>query len=474
MSPERIHPSGPEACSDQRSTLPRTALMLSALIALAAPRMTAAQEPATEPAAEAAGTDATEPAGEPAAEPATEAAPAEDADADDSSSEVAETPTATSEGTLSSDETTHEPEFLEPPDSPLSEEPPAETPAEESSVWDDFSINAFADAHYMADWLLPDDPTANALGHRAFASSHGFGFAFAGLDVRYATEHFGATLDLRFGQGAYRLIGSDSPVLGNVKQAYASWMPAPGLQFDIGQFDTLYGGEVADSWRNLNYTRGALYYLMQPFYHVGLRGSYQVTEDLGLTAMVVNGTNNPVDNDISPHVGLQAALGLPGGLSMALGYYAGAGSSGFGDASDPTTSDDWEHFVDLVVGGEWGPVSLVFNGDVYASGPDSGVNGRSIYWGSSLALGFKVVDELRLAVRGEILHDPDQYIGDGWDTLSTGTLTFDVRPIDNVIIRLDNRVEHANTAVFTQGSDAMPGNQTWFSSVLGVVVTSDP
>ncbi len=79
----------------------------------------------------------------------------------------------------------------------------------------------------------------------------------------------------------------------------------------------------------------------------------------------------------------------------------------------------------------------------------------------------------RVAVRGELLHDPDQYIGDGWDTLSTGTLTLDVRPIDNVIIRLDNRVEHANTAVFTSGGD-LASEKTWFSSVLGVVVTSDP
>ena len=48
-------------------------------------------------------------------------------------------------------------------------------------------------------------------------------------------------------------------------------------------------------------------------------------------------------------------------------------------------ADDWEHSVDLVVGGEWGPVSNGFNGDVYASGPDTGLNGRSIYGGSSLA-----------------------------------------------------------------------------------------
>ena len=54
MSPERKQSSGPEA-RDEHSALPRTALLLSALIALAAPRMTAAQEPATEPARAATG-----------------------------------------------------------------------------------------------------------------------------------------------------------------------------------------------------------------------------------------------------------------------------------------------------------------------------------------------------------------------------------------------------------------------------------
>ena len=465
MSPQPFHPSGPELRNERRGPPPHTALLVGALLALSTPRTSAAQEPATEPLV---GADLSERAGEPAAA-------AELGAAETMSSEVAETPTAASGGTPSPEpEDAALPDLAEPPAIPLAEGPPAEMPADERSFWDDFKVHAFADAHYLADWLLPDVPTANALKHRAFTPSQGFGFAFAGLDVRYATEHFGATLDLRFGQGAARLIGSDSPALGNVKQAFASWMPIEGLQLDIGQFDTLYGAEVADSWRNLNYTRGALYYLMQPFYHVGLRGSYQLSERLGLTAMVVNGTNNPVDNDISPHVGLRLALGLPGGIRMAIGYYAGAGSSGFGDASDPTTSDDWEHLGDLVIGGEWGPVSLVFNGDVYASGPDSGLNGRSMYWGSSLTLGFEIVDELRVALRGELLYDPDQYIGDGWDTLSTGTLTFDVRPIANLIIRLDNRIEHANTEVFTEGGDPMPGNTTWFASVLGVVVTSDP
>ena len=47
---------------------------------------------------------------------------------------------------------------------------------------------------------------------------------------------------------------------------------------------------MAESWQNMNYTRGALYFAMQPFWHTGLRGSYQVSDSLGLTALVVNGT----------------------------------------------------------------------------------------------------------------------------------------------------------------------------------------
>lgn len=354
-------------------------------------------------------------------------------------------------------------------------EPAAPAAPESRRTLDDVSVNAFGDAFYLVDWNRPDRPSAPSdVAHRAFDHAAGFGLAFAGLDVRYAREHFGVTLDLRFGEGAARLIGNDTPVLGNVKQAFVSYMPTSSVSIDFGQFDTLYGAEVADSWRNLNYTRGALYYLMQPFYHTGLRASWQATRGLRLTGMVVNGTNNPIDGNVSPHVGLQASVQPSSGFGVSLGYYAGAGSSGFGDASEPTSNDDWEHFVDVVLTAGNERVSFVGNLDVYASGPDSGVNeGRSMYWGGSAALGVVALEELRFGLRGEILQDPDGFIGDGWEWLATGTFTIDVRPVPNVILRLDNRIEAADLAVFA-GADGPATRKTWFATTLGVVVTSDP
>lgn len=141
------------------------------------------------------------------------------------------------------------------------------------------SSSFFVDTFYMADWNNPSIPDATSeLPHRAFDFTNGFALAFAGADLNYQVKEVGLTLDLRFGEGANRLIGNqESPVFSILKQAYVTWTPSSKVTFDAGQFDTIYGAEVADSWENTNYTRGALYYLMQPFYHTGFRSNLTIS-----------------------------------------------------------------------------------------------------------------------------------------------------------------------------------------------------
>ncbi len=367
-----------------------------------------------------------------------------------------------------------------PPPSPVAVTPPPPPPAveeeeEEPTVWDSLSANVFADAFYMADWNRPSDPTAaSSVPHRAFDSSHGFQLAFAGLDVAYEGEQVGATINLRFGDGARRLIGNDEPVFSVLKQGYLTWSPTEQLSFDLGQFDTIYGAEVADSWQNLNYTRGALYYLMQPFYHTGLRAGYQVNDTVSLTGLIVNGTNNPIDNNQSPHVGLQVGLTPSDDLGFWLGYYGGAGSSGFG--GNPERSDDeWEHFFDAVLNVTAGDLTFVGNADFYLSGPDTG-EGPSFYWGASAALGYALTEMFGVAGRVEFLHDPTErapgtpFISGAYDWLATGTVTLDFKPIENLIIRLDNRIEFAEADVF---ADKDGVTDIWFATTLGAVVKAN-
>ncbi len=342
-------------------------------------------------------------------------------------------------------------------------------PQNASSPLDNITTSLAVDSFYLVDWNAPSDPAATSgLPHRAFDFTNGFGLAFAALDAAYEGDDVGITINLRFGEGANRLIGNpENPAFAVLKQAYATWKPCDDLTLDVGQFDTIYGAEVADSWQNLNYTRGALYFLMQPFYHTGLRAAYQLSDSAALTFLVVNGTNNQIDNNQSPHVGAQLGLAPSDNTNLAVGYYGGAGSSGFdaaGNASDTGNDADWEHFFDLVFTTNSGIFSLVGNADLYFS------SDSDMYWGVSLAGSAQVTPTLALALRGEHLSDPDLFISGAYKHLTTGTFTIDHKPSDNLIIRLDNRIELAESAVFptTNGT-----SETWFSTTLGLVVTTN-
>ena len=87
---------------------------------------------------------------------------------------------------------------------------------------------------------------------------------------------FGVTVDLRWGTGAPLL----TPLVP-VKQGYVSWLPSDKVSIDFGFFDTIFGGEVADEWQNANYTRGALYFLRQPFNHMGIRSAFAFSDTFG-------------------------------------------------------------------------------------------------------------------------------------------------------------------------------------------------
>ena len=56
----------------------------------------------------------------------------------------------------------------------------------------------------------------------------------------------------------------------------------------------------------MNYSRGALYYAMQPFWHTGVRANFRLHDAFALNAMVVNGVNNAFENNKSPSLGVRA------------------------------------------------------------------------------------------------------------------------------------------------------------------------
>jgi len=382
---------------------------------------------------------------------------------------------------------------------PAAAEPAPEAPAEEPAAEEEeetgpFSYLIFGDAYATVNTAVPGSPSAPWRAYEAsavvtapppgaaapalagFGAENGFGLAFAGLDLAYSAEKFGVTTSLRFGPGVTKFYAADMGGfgVGGITQAFATWKPSDKLTLDFGQFGTPFGAEVAESWINLNYTRGGLYYSMQPFWHTGLRAALALSDSVTLKGMLVDDVNSvsllsTANGDIQ--AGLQLAVAA-GDLGLYIGTLQTLG----------TQNVLFDRFFDLVVTYMPGDFSLILNADFNAQDTATELFGGNKYLGVSLAAGYAFSPVFGLAGRVEVLdYSLDDAtagaatgIGSG-DEVITATVTFDVKPVkdlDNVVLRWDNRLEAAldTTPLFDGGGGA---TDLWFASTVGLVVKAD-
>jgi len=410
---------------------------------------------------------------------------------------------------------------------------PAEPAASEANAavqttkwYDSFGVRVFADSYFSLNYNTPKPQSSGNGVIRAFDTSNGFAVAWAGLDISHAAEPIGGTISLRFGPSAQRYNSScvskcDADYgLANVKQAFASFRPggkASPITLDFGKFDTIYGAEVAESQDNINYTRGVLYWLGQPAFHTGLRANLAISNNLSARALVVNGWNNTIDNNTGKTFGAQltahaprndthewisASLGYLGGPerddtvsvqcpsgsvfdpSSATGCSPGTSGSTSGTVDRPgNNSSGWRHFIDLLITSDpTDSLHLVLNAD-YATekqrDSDFATTFTAHSWlGAMLGARYLVCEKFAVAGRGEIYHDADGVTTGSVNgipivgaTIYTGTVTLDLLPSKNLLVRLDNRLDSSNKQIFPKGVRELSGTQ--FTTTLGVVVTTN-
>jgi len=393
--------------------------------------------------------------------------------------------------------------------------------------WEAIEFRAFVDAYLNVNYNFPKPQGGtNGVTH-AYDPNNGFSLSWVGFDATYPAEPVGGTISLRLGPSANRIASScfegtcDSDVgLTNVKQAYASLRPGgagSAVSLDFGKFDTPYGIEVAESQDNINYTRGVVYWYMQPLFHTGLRVTWDISEELALTGLLVNGYNNTVDNNMGKDLGLKLALTLPradhGGplLSASLGYLGGPerqdflvkecpadahfdpdvdgacapGAPGNGESQSgvvdrPSTNfDGLRHLVDVT--GSFTPgdaLTVQVNGDLGVERVRDTVDDERfvehVFWGAMLGARYAFLEKFAVAARAEYLNDKDGFATGfpGNDVeLVTGTLTLEVRPADFLIVRLDGRLDYSSREIFQKGVRETTGVMP--TTTLGVVATTD-
>ncbi len=144
-----------------------------------------------------------------------------------------------------------------------------------------------------------------------------------------AGRHFGARLDLMYGQATETVQGSAAnegrpQAYRPVWQAFGTYV-APvgkGLTVDFGKFASSLGYETNYNKDDYNYSR-SYYFNFLPFYHLGLRAKYPISDKVTVMYHLMNGTQQAEDFNgfKSQHVAL--ILTPVKSVSWQVNYYVG-------------------------------------------------------------------------------------------------------------------------------------------------------
>src|SRR5713101_775293 len=315
-------------------------------------------------------------------------------------------------------------------------------PANRTTALRNFDINSGQFGLNMIELIAdkPPDATASRVGYHV---SLGFGQA---MNLVNGTEVASPNLP-------GTPVGKPPSTITNfdqyLKEGYLSYL-APvgkGLQIDAGKFVTNAGAEVIETKDNWNYSRGLLFSWAIPYFHFGVRAKYTFNSKASLSAFLLNGWNNTVDNNSGKTTGFTLALNSTKKLGLIENYYVGP--------EQANDNSDFRHLTDTVV--TYNPnakLSLMANYDyghdrlpVVSPGLPTTT---SAAWWSGIAGYIKYAPNAKWAVatRGEWFKDHNGFSTGTAQNVGEFTLTLERMLASKIITRLEFRRDMSDQDVF--------------------------
>lgn len=348
------------------------------------------------------------------------------------------------------------------------EAPPAEPrPASESPK---VTLGGYVEAYYQYNFGRPSNGITN---YRWVDNRHNsIQLSTLVLDVAaeyasfraHAALQAGPTADGWYAESVEGRVGAGGVApLGvetwkHVQQANVGWK-APlgrGLLVEGGLFLTTIGYEGAAVKDNWNWSRSNLFFAL-PFYHAGLRATYELTDRLTAMAMVTNGWNQISDGNDGKSGQLQLTYKIPDLLTVSLLYMGGPERPQSAPEGRPL-----RHLFDL-----WAQLdvnerlSFAAHGD---AGFENNAYGLQSWRAGALYARVKPLDFLYVAARGDAFFEdvPSNALGtasslfygtDVWSLTGTANL----RPMDHLSFRTEYRHDVAGAPLyFRKGAEADP------------------
>jgi Putative beta-barrel porin-2, OmpL-like. bbp2 len=345
-----------------------------------------------------------------------------------------------------------------------------------------FSLGAYAEVFYQWNFNRP----ANGItAFRGFDNRHNtFTVSNVALDAAWDWKDIVGRLTLQVGHTPntyYLSEPSEAPAGGVsgtgpslwkfIQQAYVGYrIPVGrGLLLQAGIFLSPIGPEgmaVRDNW---NWSRSNLFFGL-PFYHTGIRLSYELSSRWTLTLAGYNGWNSVVDGNDEKSLSAHATYTIKDTLALSFLYFSGVERPRFAPEGRA-----WRHLFDAHA--TWQAHCRVQVMMHASGGFEPNAFGVSAWGGGALYGRFELHRVLSFALRQDLLyeHRAQNTIGSAasiffpstWVASSTATL--EVKPVSRVSLRVEFRHDEAAAPIYFRMSglatrqDTLTGGiTTWF------------
>ena len=334
------------------------------------------------------------------------------------------------------------------------------------------TLSGYVEAFYQWNFNNPQNFITN---YRGFDNRHNiFSIDNVVLDALGKYDRASVHLALQVGntpeayysaEPVWRATGGAGPsgpdVWKFIQQATVGYL-APigrGLQLDAGIFLSPIGPEsipVKDQW---NWSRSNLFFGL-PFYHTGVRASYPVTDRWTTQVLLCNGWNSVVDDNIQLSIEGNVTYAIPDKLTFQALYFGGVERPQNAPEGAP-----WRNLFDAYV--NYSPTkwfSMMVHGD---AGFEPNNFGDSGWAAGAVYVRVQPAKWLYLAARADTFYEwiasnasgsatPLFWAGSHW--VSSQTATIDVRPNDNMSVRLEFRHDRSELPIYFQGNVATDAN----------------
>ena len=287
------------------------------------------------------------------------------------------------------------------------------------------------------------------------AKANQFDINLAAVTIDRDPAPLGFHLSLVAGSGTDVVHASDPArdTFRYIYQASLSYKATPKLTLEGGIYPSHIGFEGFYSKDNWNYSRGWLGEF-SPYYQAGVKAIYTFNDKWSAQLHVLNGWQIIGENNDAKAVGTQIAYSGPR-LGVVFNTFAGA--------ELPNDNKDLRLFGDWIVTYKVTPkLSL-------AGSLDNGSQENASWYGISAWGRYAVNDRHAVAARADRYHDPDNAISGANQTIGSATLTYEFRPVSNLILKTEARRDHSTAPVFSKGHGALTDNESLI--LVGVVAT---